>query len=116
MINCAAAPPTAARVCAHLCMSRSPMLPNTLSLRSGVTSFVSRLVAFTASTLRLRAGCTTSPTRFFSFFYSFFCLSFSFQERLGKSEVQLVQTMIDGVNKLIDIDAALAAGKPAPSV
>ena len=38
------------------------------------------------------------------------------QERLGKSEVQLVQTMIDGVNKLIEIEAALASGKPAPSL
>ena len=38
------------------------------------------------------------------------------QERLGKSEVQLVQTMIDGVGKLIDIEKALAAGKPAPSL
>ena len=38
------------------------------------------------------------------------------QERLGKSEVQLVQTMIDGVNKLIEIEDALAAGKPAPKL
>jgi len=38
------------------------------------------------------------------------------KERLGKSEVVLVQTMIDGVNKLIEIEAALAAGKPAPAL
>eukprot|EP00051_Salpingoeca_urceolata_P035696 m.30963 g.30963 ORF g.30963 m.30963 type:complete len:426 (+) comp9601_c0_seq1:692-1969(+) len=38
------------------------------------------------------------------------------KERLGKSEVQLVQTMIDGVGKLIAIEKALAAGKTPPSL
>merc|ERR1712146_468979 len=37
------------------------------------------------------------------------------KERLGKSEVQLVQTMIDGVNTLIAAEKALAEGKPLPS-
>lgn len=36
------------------------------------------------------------------------------KERLGKSEVQLVQTMIDGVQTLIEAERALAAGKPLP--
>lgn len=38
------------------------------------------------------------------------------KERLGKSEVQLVQTMIDGVSALIAAEKALASGKPAPSI
>jgi len=32
--------------------------------------------------------------------------------RLGQSELQLVQLLIDGVNKLIEMDKALGAGKP----
>ncbi|EGD75158.1 arginine kinase [Salpingoeca rosetta] len=36
------------------------------------------------------------------------------KERLGKSEVALVQTMIDGVNVLIEAEKALAAGKALP--
>jgi len=32
--------------------------------------------------------------------------------RLGQSERQLVQLLIDGVNKLIEMDKALGAGKP----
>ena len=89
-----------------------------------------RLAASTESTPRPREECTTSPTRFvisqdarpssFPFYHSPFSalliLNNMLQERLGKSEVQLVQTMIDGVNKLIEIEAALAAGKPAPTL
>eukprot|EP00730_Choanoeca_flexa_P005112 TRINITY_DN11879_c0_g1_i1.p2 TRINITY_DN11879_c0_g1~~TRINITY_DN11879_c0_g1_i1.p2 ORF type:complete len:421 (+),score=134.34 TRINITY_DN11879_c0_g1_i1:2770-4032(+) len=37
------------------------------------------------------------------------------KERLGKSEVELVQTMIDGVNVLIAAEKALADGTPLPS-
>ena len=37
------------------------------------------------------------------------------KERLGKSEVELVQTMIDGVNVLIAAEKALEAGTPLPS-
>ncbi|EGD79241.1 arginine kinase [Salpingoeca rosetta] len=37
------------------------------------------------------------------------------KERLGKSEVQLVQTMIDGVKTLIAAEKALAEDKPLPS-
>jgi protein-arginine kinase len=37
------------------------------------------------------------------------------KERLGKSEVQLVQTMIDGVQTLIEAEKALAAGQPLPA-
>jgi hypothetical protein len=35
---------------------------------------------------------------------------------LGKSEVELVQTMIDGVQILIAAEKALAAGKEVPAV
>eukprot|EP00045_Choanoeca_perplexa_P013379 m.151601 g.151601 ORF g.151601 m.151601 type:complete len:591 (+) comp16342_c0_seq2:77-1849(+) len=38
------------------------------------------------------------------------------KERLGKSEVELVQTMIDGVKVLIEAEKALAAGKEVPAV
>jgi creatine kinase len=38
------------------------------------------------------------------------------KERLGKSEVQLVQTMIDGVSALIAAEKALAAGKQPPKI
>jgi protein-arginine kinase len=37
------------------------------------------------------------------------------KERLGKSEVVLVQTMIDGVQTLINAEKALASGSPLPS-
>eukprot|EP00730_Choanoeca_flexa_P005119 TRINITY_DN11879_c0_g3_i2.p1 TRINITY_DN11879_c0_g3~~TRINITY_DN11879_c0_g3_i2.p1 ORF type:complete len:587 (+),score=163.54 TRINITY_DN11879_c0_g3_i2:439-2199(+) len=38
------------------------------------------------------------------------------KERLGKSEVELVQTMIDGVQVLIEAEKALAAGQEVPAV
>ena len=38
------------------------------------------------------------------------------KERLGRSEVELVQTMIDGVQTLIAAEKALASGKPLPEV
>nr|ABN49969.1 arginine kinase [Monosiga ovata] len=38
------------------------------------------------------------------------------KERLGKSEVELVQTMIDGVTFLINAEKALAAGKQPPAL
>jgi creatine kinase len=38
------------------------------------------------------------------------------KERLGKSEVQLVQTMIDGVSWLIAADKAIAGGKQPPAL
>jgi protein-arginine kinase len=37
------------------------------------------------------------------------------KERLGKSEVELVQTMIDGVQTLINAEKALAAGGEVPA-
>ena len=37
------------------------------------------------------------------------------KERMGKSEVQLVQTMIDGVRTLIDAEKALEAGREVPA-
>jgi creatine kinase len=38
------------------------------------------------------------------------------KQRLGLSEVQLVQKMVDGVTKVISIEQLLAAGTPAATV
>jgi protein-arginine kinase len=86
------------------------MRASTLISRSGATSFVfryARLVHLTPKPRGIHGEHSETEGGVFDI---------SNKERLGKSEVELVQTMIDGVTALIAAEKALAAGKQPPAI